>query len=225
MNWFWIPIKAKKGPRKKKGSKNLLLFIHFKAWYVFQTHIENDWTVWSHSWPSWSWSETFWKCQLIKEQQTQYMLEPFHHNYPQFFRTETCNWLSAKQMDRKWNFWICIADYAIKSKLNMNSNVNRPWPSIRPTGMDSNLGFNPHSWDYMSPNFLESNKRITWIQAPLCEHFVIFHREKEIMSKNMLQHQISSEKHTDPGMKSRRFPPAFMLRIPSSSPLITCFTI
>jgi hypothetical protein len=42
--------------------------------------------------------------------------------------------------------------------------------------------------------------------------------------KNKLEHRVSSEKHTDPGMKSRRFPPIFMLRIPSSSPLITCST-
>ena len=33
-----------------------------------------------------------------------------------------------------------------------------------------------------------------------------------------------SENLTDPGMQSRRFPPAFMLRMPSSSPLITCST-
>jgi len=39
-------------------------FLHFKAWYVFQTDIENYRTIWCHPWPSWSWSESFWECQL-----------------------------------------------------------------------------------------------------------------------------------------------------------------
>ncbi len=34
-----------------------------------------------------------------------------------------------------------------------------------------------------------------------------------------------NETCTSPGMNNRRFPPAFMLRIPSSKPLITCYLV
>lgn len=57
---------TKKRIHKTRDASVLLLFLNVKAWYVFQAHIENNRTTWSHPWSSRSWIETFGKCQLIK---------------------------------------------------------------------------------------------------------------------------------------------------------------
>lgn len=47
---------------------------------------------------------------------------------------------------------------------------------------------------------------------------------ESILSVNESTINSQDKKLTDPGMYSRRFPPTFMLRRPSSSPFITCYT-
>lgn len=95
-----------KNQERKLGTRILLLFLQFKAWYVFQTYIENNWTICRHSWPSWSWSETFRECQLIKQKKSNYMLEFF--------------FIFAYQKNKKKEIevhCICMIDQCHKSKV------------------------------------------------------------------------------------------------------------
>lgn len=92
------------------------------------------------------------------------MLEPFHQKFSE-------QKLAIGSQEETWteneNFESALLIQAIKRKVNMNSNANRPWPSIRPPGTGSDLGFNPPSWDFMSLNFLESNKKNMNSNTPL----------------------------------------------------------
>lgn len=94
--------------RKAKAIKieNVLLFVQFKAWNVFQTHIKHDRTVGSHPWPSWCRVQTLWECQLLK-------FTPMSHKHCLYKLNEPFFVLfiwSANRVDKKREIFLLVLE-------------------------------------------------------------------------------------------------------------------